>query len=51
MQANVPNDKRLRGGLTSLWSFQGKLSELGSYHADCKRIEEQSLSFSNSSMN
>jgi hypothetical protein len=42
MDTDIPNDKRLRGDLISLWSFQDKLSKLGhylTYHISIKDLK------------
>jgi hypothetical protein len=45
MEANIPNDKRLRENLMSLWSFQDKLSELGHCLTHYISIEDLKLKF------
>jgi len=45
MQADVPNDKRLRAELNSLWGFQDKLSKLGHYNTKYNSLEDLKLRF------
>ena len=45
MNTNVPNDKRLREDLISLWNFQDKLSGLGHYHTHYTSIEDLNIQF------
>ena len=45
MKTIIPNDKRLREDLISLWNFQEKLSGLGHYHTHYASIEDLKLQF------
>jgi hypothetical protein len=45
MKTIIPNDKRLREDLISLWNFQDKLSGLGHYHTHYTSIEDLKLQF------
>ncbi len=47
MQADVPNHRRMREPLISLWSFQDKLDELGHYCSEYNSIEDLQLRFGN----
>jgi hypothetical protein len=45
MRTEVPNDRRLRASLNSLWDFQEKLSELGHFHTEYVNIQDLQLQF------
>jgi Leucine-rich repeat (LRR) protein len=45
METDIPNDKRLRGDLISLWSFQDRLSGLGHYPIHYTSMEDLLLQF------
>jgi hypothetical protein len=45
MRTEVPNDRRLRASLNSLWDFQEKLSELGHFHSEYANIQDLQLQF------
>jgi hypothetical protein len=45
METKIPNYKRLRENLMSLWSFQDKLSGLGHYPTHYTSIEDLLLQF------
>ena len=47
MQANVPNHRRMRERLISLWNFQDRLDELGHYFSEYTSIEDLQLKFGN----
>lgn len=40
MRTEVPNDRRLRGALISLWDFQDRLSDLGHFHTEYISIHD-----------
>jgi hypothetical protein len=40
MRTEVPNDRSLRGALTSLWDFQDTLSKLGHFHTEYTSIQD-----------
>ncbi|MFN9644878.1 MAG: hypothetical protein ACK6BG_07125 [Cyanobacteriota bacterium] len=44
-RSDVPNDRRLRGSLNSLWDFQDKLSELGHFHTEYINTQDLQLQF------
>ncbi len=45
LRTEVPNDRRLRASLNSLWDFQEKLSELGHFHTEYANIQDLQLHF------
>ncbi|MFN9621727.1 MAG: hypothetical protein ACK587_02660 [Cyanobacteriota bacterium] len=44
-RTDVPNDRRLRGSLNSLWDFQDMLSELGHFHTEYINTQDLQLQF------
>jgi hypothetical protein len=45
MRTEVPNDRRLRVALNSLWDFQEKLSELGHFNTEYTNLQDLQLQF------
>lgn len=45
MRAKVPNDRRFRAALNSLWDFQEKLTELGHFYTEYSSIQDLQLQF------
>jgi hypothetical protein len=45
METNIPNNKRMRGDLVSLWNFLDRLSDLGHYPTYYTSIEDLKLQF------